>query len=167
MSTSKAILVLIFSLGIFSLPAFAASKVEICHTPPGNPQQTETITVSENSLPAHLNHGDKVGGCFQSLCPCSGVGSDPNQGYDFTWDDTFDATSAVNGSCFVGDFGGEIRNNTGEFMGMDWDGKSGECSVGNDATFPDHRKVIDTQEQFDACAISLRQIALNDGKVCQ
>lgn len=167
MSISKVITSMLFTLTILSMPSFAGSKVEICHTPPGNPQQTETITVGENSVPAHKSHGDKVGSCFQSQCPCSGVRSDPNQGYDFAWDDTFDATSAVNGRCYIGDSGGEIRNNQGEFMGMgSWDGKSGECSVGNDATFPDHRKVLSSQEEFDACALSLRQIALNDGTVC-
>ena len=40
-----------------------ASRTEICHSPPGNPDNFQTIVVSENALPAHLAHGDHVGAC--------------------------------------------------------------------------------------------------------
>jgi hypothetical protein len=46
-------------------PAWAA-KVTICHVPPGNPANSFTISVSENAVQAHLNHGDFLGEC----CPC-------------------------------------------------------------------------------------------------
>ena len=48
-----------------ALPVFAApaSKVTICHVPPGNPANEHTITVSENAVPAHLAHGDYLGEC--------------------------------------------------------------------------------------------------------
>jgi hypothetical protein len=42
-------------------------KVDICHIPPGNPDNFHTITVSENALPAHLAHGD-LGGACNDLC---------------------------------------------------------------------------------------------------
>ena len=38
-------------------------KVEICHRPPGNPDNAHTIRVSENALQAHLDHGDTKGPC--------------------------------------------------------------------------------------------------------
>ncbi len=37
--------------------------VTICHIPPGNPNNPQTITVSVNALQAHLNHGDALGEC--------------------------------------------------------------------------------------------------------
>jgi len=45
--------------------AFAkkADKVTICHIPQGNPDNPQTIEVSENAVPAHLAHGDSLGTC--------------------------------------------------------------------------------------------------------
>ncbi len=40
-------------------------KVTICHIPPGNPENAQTISVSPNALPAHLRHGDYCGPCEQ------------------------------------------------------------------------------------------------------
>ena len=39
------------------------TKVEVCHIPPGNPDNARTITISENAVPAHLDHGDHLGAC--------------------------------------------------------------------------------------------------------
>lgn len=39
--------------------------VTICHIPPGNPNNPQTITVSVNALQAHLDHGDFIGPCQQ------------------------------------------------------------------------------------------------------
>ncbi len=38
-------------------------KVEICHIPPGNPDNAHTIEVSQNAVPTHLAHGDYLGEC--------------------------------------------------------------------------------------------------------
>lgn len=38
------------------------NKITICHTAPGS-NRSQTITVSENALKAHLDHGDKTGSC--------------------------------------------------------------------------------------------------------
>ncbi len=38
-------------------------KVEICHIPPGNPDNARTIMVSQSALAAHLAHGDYEGEC--------------------------------------------------------------------------------------------------------
>jgi hypothetical protein len=37
--------------------------VTICHIPPGNPNNPQTITISVNALQAHLDHGCYVGSC--------------------------------------------------------------------------------------------------------
>jgi hypothetical protein len=50
-------------------PAFAqglSSKVAICHTPPGNPDNAHTIIVGEKAVQAHLAHGDTPGSCLAS-----------------------------------------------------------------------------------------------------
>ncbi len=39
------------------------ARVDVCHIPPGNPENAHTITISENALSAHLDHGDRVGAC--------------------------------------------------------------------------------------------------------
>ena len=38
-------------------------KITICHKPPGNPSNTQTITVAASALKAHLDHGDEIGPC--------------------------------------------------------------------------------------------------------
>jgi hypothetical protein len=40
-----------------------AEKVEVCHIPPGNPDNAHTIVISENAVRAHLDHGDVLGPC--------------------------------------------------------------------------------------------------------
>jgi hypothetical protein len=42
-------------------------KVQVCHRPPGNPNNYHTITIGAPALPAHLAHGDLVGACLD-LC---------------------------------------------------------------------------------------------------
>jgi hypothetical protein len=37
--------------------------VEICHIPPGNPRERDTIEVDAPSVPPHLRHGDHLGEC--------------------------------------------------------------------------------------------------------
>jgi len=39
------------------------SKVTICHIPPGNLSNAQTITVGASAVNAHLNHGDTLGEC--------------------------------------------------------------------------------------------------------
>ncbi|WP_026899243.1 hypothetical protein [Daejeonella oryzae] len=38
-------------------------KVKVCHNPSGNGENGVNISISENALQAHLNHGDKMGDC--------------------------------------------------------------------------------------------------------
>lgn len=38
-------------------------KIVICHHPPGNPTNTQTMKVVASKLKAHLDHGDEIGPC--------------------------------------------------------------------------------------------------------
>lgn len=38
-------------------------KVVICHSPPGYPENKQTIEVGISALQAHIDHGDKIGPC--------------------------------------------------------------------------------------------------------
>jgi len=38
-------------------------KVLICHIPPGNPGNAQTLSVAPSAVPAHLGHGDTLGAC--------------------------------------------------------------------------------------------------------
>ena len=37
--------------------------ITICHRPPGNPGNAETMVVTLDELPGHLAHGDWLGPC--------------------------------------------------------------------------------------------------------
>jgi hypothetical protein len=55
---------LLGSLALVSLAyAGTTAKVTICHFPPGNPANFQTITFSTSALAAHLAHGDVPGPC--------------------------------------------------------------------------------------------------------
>ena len=71
MVSHKALLVfLILVSSIFTIPGFSQiayaapePKITICHLPPGNPENIQTISVGNSSLKAHLDHGDGLGDC--------------------------------------------------------------------------------------------------------
>lgn len=41
----------------------AQDKVTVCHIPPGNPENPQTLSVATSSLSAHIEHGDWLGEC--------------------------------------------------------------------------------------------------------
>lgn len=43
------------------LYACGNKKVLICHVPPGNPAAAHTLCISENAIPAHLEHSAETG----------------------------------------------------------------------------------------------------------
>ena len=45
-------------VAVSGLPVRAGDKVDICHIPPGNPENTHVISVDASSVPAHFAHGD-------------------------------------------------------------------------------------------------------------
>src|SRR5215813_4142144 len=84
MRTSRAVLSCVAGLAMFLAaqalyhnPAVAAGQpqlVDICHFPPGNRPNPQTITISASALASHLAHGDFPGPCandctlFGSVC---------------------------------------------------------------------------------------------------
>lgn len=41
----------------------ANEQITICHIPPGNPDNPQTLQISQDALQAHLDHGDSIGAC--------------------------------------------------------------------------------------------------------
>jgi len=41
-------------------------KIEICHVPPGNPDNAHTLSISVNAMRAHLAHGDYIDECTEN-----------------------------------------------------------------------------------------------------
>ncbi len=70
---TRSLLILIAATSLFlgTSVAFAGGngngngtvKVDVCHIPPGNPDNAHTITVGEPAVDAHLAHGDFLGHC--------------------------------------------------------------------------------------------------------
>jgi hypothetical protein len=52
------------------------STLTICHIPPGNPNNPQTIQIPLSALQAHLDHGDYLGACVQT--PNNGNGNGNN-----------------------------------------------------------------------------------------
>lgn len=65
--TDKTMLSLFF-LALFMLFSIIANaqKVDVCHIPPGNPDNAHTISINSNAVDAHLAHGDYLGPCDDS-----------------------------------------------------------------------------------------------------
>jgi len=67
MAQSRLLLVVIASVGLFFAAGVDATesveKVLICHRPPGNPDNSKTISVAQKTVAAHLKHGDQLGEC--------------------------------------------------------------------------------------------------------
>ena len=66
-------LYLLVSIAILAVtiapPASArADKVTVCHQPPGNPGNPQTIEVKQKAVSAHLAHGDTLGECAGGTC---------------------------------------------------------------------------------------------------
>ncbi|MBI4705619.1 MAG: hypothetical protein HY744_31385 [Deltaproteobacteria bacterium] len=55
-------------------------KITICHHPPGDPDNPQTIQVSQSALDAHLAHGDTLGPCAAPDGGNAGSGGAPGAG---------------------------------------------------------------------------------------
>ena len=47
----------------------AVGKVTLCHIPPGNPANAHAISVGAPAVKAHLDHGDVLGACPETVPP--------------------------------------------------------------------------------------------------
>ena len=65
---------LALALSLFGSDGFAQgnAKVQVCHAPPDDPSNFQTISVTEKALPAHLAHGDTSGSCDAACDPSAG-----------------------------------------------------------------------------------------------
>jgi len=45
---------------------YESKKIEICHVPPGNPDNVHTLSISVNAMRAHLAHGDYMDECTEN-----------------------------------------------------------------------------------------------------
>jgi len=52
------LIVVLAAFGTVATLADSQGKVDICHIPPGNPDNAHMINVSVNAIPAHIAHGD-------------------------------------------------------------------------------------------------------------
>ncbi|ATX78959.1 hypothetical protein Ga0123461_0522 [Mariprofundus aestuarium] len=56
------------TVAVPAVEAKAEAKVTICHIPPGNPSNTQTLSVGESAVAAHLaEHGDYLGACGSAV----------------------------------------------------------------------------------------------------
>jgi len=55
------------TLGIDSISDVEETSVTICHYPPGNPDNSQTISVGTSAVTTHLDHGDDIGACVDVL----------------------------------------------------------------------------------------------------
>jgi hypothetical protein len=46
---------------------YERKKIEICHVPPGNPDNAHTLSISVNAMRAHLAHGDYIDECAENV----------------------------------------------------------------------------------------------------
>jgi hypothetical protein len=69
----------------------ASGNTVLCHAPPGNPQNTQTISVAANAVAAHLAHHDYEGAC---------AGTDPSAPPTFA-----DTSKPVSEACTLSDLG--------------------------------------------------------------
>ena len=52
-----------------------SKKIKICHIPPGNPGNPQTIEIPESAWPAHQAHGDTKGACVTDTSSSNGNSS--------------------------------------------------------------------------------------------
>ncbi len=50
------------------------AKVTICHYPPSNPANAQTISIASPAVADHLAHGDTMGACVGGFVDCNGNG---------------------------------------------------------------------------------------------
>jgi len=55
--------------GAIDSAACNGNKVEMCHVPPGNPDNAHTICIGAAAVDAHVGHGDHPGSCDEGDDP--------------------------------------------------------------------------------------------------
>ncbi len=78
----------------------SSGKVYLCHAPGGNPNNTQTLSISVNAVASHLNghSGDRLGSCDQS---CGAAAKGGKQAAEPTTEDNFGNTAVEIGQLKV------------------------------------------------------------------
>ena len=84
---------------IFTLTTIPEGKTTICHFPPGNILNPQTLTISEKAWPAHEKHGDVVGECNDDDV-FRAYAEDESQNYDDDYLDNWWNEIKTNGLVF-------------------------------------------------------------------
>lgn len=85
-TTTCTIRICVTDIRVFDKKGLPSGKVYICHIPPGNPGNPNTLEIRVNAVPAHigLHGGDRLGSC--SMSPCGAPQNSANSTLDFTAD---------------------------------------------------------------------------------
>lgn len=93
-STSESISICVLDIRSVNKKGAYDGKVNICHIPPGNPGNSNILSISVNAVAAHLAHGDKLGACGISCNTSNRIAKSGDQGSAF--DEHFDVQSFPN-----------------------------------------------------------------------
>lgn len=55
-------------------------KIQICHVPPGNPDNRHTLCIARAAVQSHIEHGHLMYGDFLGSCDSEGGGGDTGGG---------------------------------------------------------------------------------------
>ncbi|MEO7312192.1 MAG: HYR domain-containing protein [Chitinophagaceae bacterium] len=69
-TTTCSIKICVLDIRVLDKNGLPNGKVHLCHLPPGNPGNPQSLEISTNAVPAHLgNHtGDRLGKCSDLIC---------------------------------------------------------------------------------------------------
>lgn len=74
-TTSCSINICVTDIRVLDKKGQPSGKVYVCHIPPGNPGNPQTLEISVNAVPAHvgLHGGDRLGSCTMQTCTTAPV----------------------------------------------------------------------------------------------
>lgn len=94
-STSESITICVLDIRSTNKKGAFDGKVNICHIPPGNPNNPQILSISTNAVAAHLAHGDKLGACGVSCNTGARIANVGAEGSQLT-EDHFEVSSFPN-----------------------------------------------------------------------
>lgn len=112
--------------------------IQVCHVPPGNPENSHDKVLPLSAIKAHLGHGDYLGLCGASTePPDSSGGGTTDDGSDGTTDDSSTEDPSTGGGSTTDDSGGVTTEDPITEDGPTGDSISGGDSSSGGETLPD------------------------------